>query len=99
MAVISRSEPEGSGHRLSNTHNIPAGHHVDLQHWIGSRYVRRRQPQLPADNVAALRDGARLVEGDLAVAALTPEPAIARDDQAFRRDVLQRLADFAGHVL
>ena len=38
------------------------------------------------------------VEGDLAVAALPAEAAVARNDQPLGRDVAQRLADLGGHV-
>ena len=46
------------------------------------------KPELAADDVGALRDGAGLVERDLAVAALAAEAAVARHDQLLRRDVL-----------
>ena len=52
-----------------------------LQHRVGGGHVVRRQAEFAADDVAALRDGARLVERDLAVAALAAEAAVARDDQ------------------
>src|SRR5216110_3540351 len=71
----------------------PPGDDVDLEPWVGGRHTRHRQPQLAADDVTALRDRARFVERDLAVAALASEAAVARHDQPLRRDVLQRLPD------
>src|SRR5258708_17105262 len=80
------------------THRSPVRHHMDLEHRVGCRYVLYRQPELAPHNVASLRDRARLVERDLSVTALPTEAAIAGYDQALRRDILQSLADLAGHV-
>src|SRR6266496_3849062 len=74
-------------------------HHVDLQLRIRGRNVRRRQAELSANNVAALSDGAGLVEGNLAVASLTSEPAVAGDDELFDGDVHQRMPDLVGDLL
>src|SRR5580765_5946360 len=81
------------------THSPQPKDDVVLPKWIGGRHARHRQPQLAADDVTALRDRARFVERDLAVAALASEAAVARHDQPLRRDVLQRLPDLAGDVL
>src|SRR5204862_545482 len=72
---------------------LPAGHHIDLQHWIGGRHERGREPQLAPDDVAPLRNRARLVEGDLAVTTLAAEATVARHDQAPGRNISQSLAD------
>src|SRR3954471_22196293 len=61
-------------------------HDVDLQGWIRRRDICLFQAELAADDIAALRDRARLVERDFAVAALASEPAIARDDELLRID-------------
>src|SRR4051812_1463703 len=74
-------------------------HDVDLQRRIGRGYVGLFQPELRADDVAALRDGTRLVKSDFAVASLSAETAIARDDELLGIDVLERGADGAGNVL
>ena len=84
---------------MSTTRDVPTGHHIDLQRWIGGRHIRGRQPQLAPHNVAALGDRARLVERNLAVAALPAEAAVARDDQPIRRNELQRFPDLGGNVL
>jgi hypothetical protein len=49
--------------------------------------------------VGALRDRARLVKCDLAVAPLTPETAVARHGRALGWNVFLGRADFGGHVL
>src|SRR5213594_2407734 len=77
---------------FSAARHVSARHDVDLQARIGGGHVGRRQTELAADDVAALRDRARLVERNLAVAALPAEPAVARHDQVFGRNVLQRLS-------
>ena len=48
---------------------------------IGRRPDVARAAELAADDVGALRDGAGLVEGDLAIAALPAEAAVARHDE------------------
>src|SRR5436309_13489057 len=84
---------------VSGARDVPAWHDIDLQNWIGGRHVRRGQPELTPHDVAALRDRARLVECDLAVAALTAEAAVARNDQAHARDVLQRHTHLGSYLL
>ena len=75
------------------------GHDINLKRRVGRRNVGRLQPELLANDVAALSDGAGLVERDLAVAALTAEAAVARHDQLLGRDVLERGADGVGDLL
>ena len=58
--------------------DVPTGHYIDLQPWIGSGHVPGGQPKFPPHNVAALGDRSGFVESNLAVAALTAEAAIAR---------------------
>ena len=75
------------------------GHDVGLQRGIRGARFAFRQPQLAANDVRSLRDGDGLEEGDVAVAALAAEAAVARDDQLLRRDVLQGAADRVGDFL
>ena len=56
---------------------VPPRHNVDLQLGIGSRYVSDRQAQFAANDVAALGDGTRFAERDVAVAALTTKATVA----------------------
>src|SRR5205807_10413155 len=46
----------------------------------------------------SLHDALPILECDLAIAALAAEAAVARDDQALGRDVLQRLPDLTGDI-
>src|SRR4030095_5351848 len=78
---------------------VSSGNDIDLQPRVGRGHGGRRQTQLTAGVVAPLRDRARLVERDLAVAALPAESAVARNDQPFGRDVLQRISNLARDVL
>src|SRR5262245_20283434 len=56
------------------------------------------EAELAAYDVAALGDGAGLVEGDLAIAALTSESAIAGHDELLGGNEVQGVADLAGDV-
>src|SRR6267154_1413415 len=56
----------------------PSRNNINLQRRIGGRHIGHRQPKLSSNNIAALGDCARLVEGYLAVAALPPEATVAR---------------------
>src|ERR1039458_8548522 len=78
--------------------NSTPGHYVDLQYRIGSGHVCGRHTSLAPYDVGSLGDGAGHVEGDLAIAALPAEAAVARYDQAFGRNVSQRFADLARHI-
>src|SRR5882724_9559912 len=82
----------------SNWRDVPPRHDIDLLTWIGGRHVRRGQPELAPNDIAALRDRTRLVKCDFAVAALTAKATVAGHDQALSWYVLQRLADFGGNV-
>src|SRR5262249_23749687 len=78
---------------------IASRHDIDLQHRISRRNARLRQTKLATHDITPLRDCTRLVERDLAIAPLPSEAAIARYNQAIRRDVLQRFANLARDVL
>jgi hypothetical protein len=63
----------------------------------GEVLVRRRDvalldAELLEHDVARLWDGRCLVEGEVAVEALSPEAAVGREDELVRGDVLERLA-------
>src|SRR6516164_1373905 len=73
--------------------NVPSGHYIDLQFWVGRRNICSWQSKLAAHDICALRDGARLVEGDFPVCSLSAKTAVARYDQALRSDDLQRVSD------
>src|SRR6266849_9842167 len=72
---------------------------VGLQRRVGGRDAGCRESKFPPHDVGALRDGRRLEERDIAVAALAAEPAVARDDELFRADVLERPPDPRGDLL
>jgi hypothetical protein len=76
--------------------NLAAGNDVDLELWVGGGDVCRRESEFTTHDIATLRQGTRLVKGDLAIAALASEAAVVRDNQLFRRNIFQRLADFGG---
>src|SRR5690348_5677126 len=71
---------------------------VHLQRRIGGGHVRRRQAQLAANDVAPLSDRTGLVERNLPVGPLPTKSTIARHNQLFRRNVLQRGTDDAGDI-
>src|SRR5437762_2237023 len=73
-------------------------HDVGLQRRVGGRDVRDVEAELFANDVAPLRDRRGFVEGDLAIAALTAEAAVAGDDQLLRRDVCERRANRVGDL-
>src|SRR6185369_7709305 len=60
---------------------------------IGSAHPCFRQAKLAADDIGALDQRHALVERDAPRQALAAEAAIGRDDEAFLRDVFERLAD------
>src|SRR5690606_15533967 len=74
-------------------------HNVHLQLRIGRGDVARLEAEFLADDVAALGDGGGLVEGDLAVAALPAESAVAPAAELVRVDVLERAADAVGDLV
>src|SRR5262245_43496482 len=76
-----------------------ARHDVGLQQRIGRRYDRGGQAELAADDVGALSDRRGLEKGDVAVAALAAEAAVARENQLLGADVRERAADARRHVL
>src|SRR6266478_621008 len=78
--------------------DVPPGHNIDLQGWIGGGYVGHWQPEFAANHIAALCDGGRFVEGDLAVAALTAKATVAGHNQALGGDVFERFANLGGHI-
>ena len=45
----------------SGRRDVPPGHDIDLQPWIGGRYVGYRQPQFASNDITALCNCARLV--------------------------------------
>src|SRR5215467_3703632 len=57
--------------------HITAGNNINLENRIGCRDVGGGQAQFAPHDVAALSDGAGLIEGNLAVAALASEAAVA----------------------
>src|SRR5439155_27381306 len=71
-------------------------HDVGLQHRVGRRDVGDVEAELFTNDVAPLRDRRGFVEGDLAIAALTAEAAVAGDDQLLRRNVFERRANRIG---
>src|SRR5579872_4072378 len=77
---------------------LAAGNHIDLKLRVGGWDVGGWESEFTTHDIAALRQGARLVKGDLAIAALTSEAAVVRDNQLFDRNIFQRLADFRRHV-
>src|SRR6185437_3666755 len=77
---------------------LAAGDDIELQLRVGCGHVSRFETELFAHDIAALSDGAGLVESDFARAALAAEAAVARDDELVGRDVLERLANFGGDI-
>ena len=70
---------------------------VDLQGWLGGSDGRFLRPQLSADDVRALCERGRLVEGDRSRYTLTTESAIGRQREVLRIDVLEGVANVRCH--
>src|SRR5215469_4989383 len=62
---------------LSGGPGLAPGNDIDLQRGIGRWHIGSCQAQFAPHDVTALGDGAGFVEGNFAVAALAPEPAVA----------------------
>src|SRR5260370_1300804 len=66
---------------------------------VGGADVGFGEAELAADDVGAFDEGHAFVIGDAAAEALAAKAAIGGDDEAFWRDVFERLADQAGDML
>src|SRR4051812_4823532 len=86
-------EKEASARLTAGERGRSSGHDVNLKHRIGGGNVSLRHAEFATHDVAALGDCAGLIERDLAIAALAPKAAVARDDELLGGDDFQGLTN------